>query len=142
MKVHPDEAEEHLRSTVHRFNLQYRPSRGHYYLNETNVGYRMLKDMHWTEEVGLGAEGQGRLEPIATRLKNDKKGLGAEVQQPLRVTHTIEEMQQERERERRRKDEKRRGRAGKGRREQRALAAAERKEEARIREEIYASYTL
>jgi hypothetical protein len=102
----------------------------------------MLKDMKWTEEEGLGAHSQGRLEPIATRLKNDKLGLGAAAQQPLRVTHKEEEMAAVSDAAKRRKEEKRRGRAGKGRREQRALAVSERKQEERLREEVYADFPL
>jgi len=45
----------------------------------------------WNDEKGLGASGQGRLDPIPTRFKplHDRLGVG-HVQankQPLRVTH-------------------------------------------------------
>lgn len=145
-EVPRDGAEEHLRSTVHRFNMQYRPARGHYYLNESNAGYRMLKAMHWQEEEGLGAQGQGRLEPIRTRLKNDRVGVGGPSGMPLRVTHDAAEVEAQAKRRalptRVPKEEKRRGRAGKGRREQRAAATQERLNDARLREEVYADYPL
>ena len=143
-EVPRDGGEEHLRSTVHRFNMQYRPARGHYFLNESNAGYRMLKAMHWQEEEGLGAQGQGRLEPIRTRLKNDRIGVGGPSGLPLRVTHDATEVAGQARRRalptRVPKEEKRRGRAGKGRREQRAAVTEERLHEARLREEVYADY--
>jgi len=48
----------------------------------------MLKQMNWEENQGLGAKNQGTLNPIKTRLKNDKKGLGnVSKENLLRVTH-------------------------------------------------------
>lgn len=36
----------------------------------------MLEKSGWGGECGLGAQGQGRLGPIPTRLKSDKLGIG------------------------------------------------------------------
>ncbi|CAB4432029.1 unnamed protein product [Rhizophagus irregularis] len=45
-------------------------------LNETNVGFRMLRDQGWRYEKGLGINEQGIRHPISTRLKNDRFGIG------------------------------------------------------------------
>ncbi|RGB35626.1 hypothetical protein C1646_759096 [Rhizophagus diaphanus] len=45
-------------------------------LNETNVGFRMLRDQGWRYEKGLGVNEQGTRHPISTRLKNDRFGIG------------------------------------------------------------------
>lgn len=45
--------------------------------DENNVGNRLLKMMGWTEGSGLGADGEGRVEPIQTALYEQGVGLGA-----------------------------------------------------------------
>jgi hypothetical protein len=47
----------------------------------------MLKNMEWEENKGLGPSGSGRLDPVKTQLKTDRKGLGAGGPLPYRVTH-------------------------------------------------------
>ena len=47
----------------------------------------MLKQMNWDENKGLGAEAQGRLDPVKTTWKTDRRGLGSQVTPPPRVTH-------------------------------------------------------
>lgn len=42
--------------------------------------------MEWEENKGLGPEGKGRLDPVQTQLKTDRKGLGSGTL-PYRVTH-------------------------------------------------------
>lgn len=55
-------------------------------LNETNVGFRMLRDQGWSYEKGLGVNEQGRRHPIPTRLKNDKLGIGVKkTNQPPKI---------------------------------------------------------
>ncbi|KAL5230777.1 hypothetical protein ABZP36_029553 [Zizania latifolia] len=46
-------------------------------IGSSNVGFQLLKKSGWKEGTGLGAQEQGRLEPIGTRLKNNKRGLGS-----------------------------------------------------------------
>ncbi|KAG8092075.1 hypothetical protein GUJ93_ZPchr0012g20489 [Zizania palustris] len=46
-------------------------------IGSANVGFQLLKKSGWKEGTGLGAQEQGRLEPIETRVKNNKRGLGA-----------------------------------------------------------------
>ncbi|CAG8442828.1 16364_t:CDS:2 [Acaulospora morrowiae] len=48
-------------------------------LNETNLGFRMLRDQGWKYEKGLGVHEQGRRHPISTKLKNDKFGIGVKL---------------------------------------------------------------
>ena len=73
-----------------------------------NVGYRMLRGAGWEEGQGLGRANEGRLEPIATRLKRDRRGLRVmadardsddedaprdrPAHPPLRVTHASAEV--------------------------------------------------
>ncbi|KAG9136101.1 hypothetical protein Leryth_003731 [Lithospermum erythrorhizon] len=44
----------------------------------SNIGFQLLKKHGWKEGTGLGVSEQGRLEPIETHVKKNKKGLGAE----------------------------------------------------------------
>jgi len=45
--------------------------------DENNVGNKLLKMMGWTEGTGLGAEGDGRTDPIETAIYAQGVGLGA-----------------------------------------------------------------
>ncbi|XP_004297705.1 PREDICTED: angiogenic factor with G patch and FHA domains 1 isoform X3 [Fragaria vesca subsp. vesca] len=47
-------------------------------INSSNIGFQLLKKHGWKEGTGLGISEQGRLEPIQTYLKNNKRGLGAD----------------------------------------------------------------
>ncbi|XP_068334190.1 uncharacterized protein [Pyrus communis] len=47
-------------------------------INSSNIGFQLLKKHGWKEGTGLGISEQGRLEPVKTYLKNNKRGLGAE----------------------------------------------------------------
>ncbi|XP_057777781.1 uncharacterized protein LOC130996291 [Salvia miltiorrhiza] len=47
-------------------------------IDSSNIGFQLLKKQGWKEGTGLGASEQGRLEPIATIVKKNKRGLGAE----------------------------------------------------------------
>ncbi|XP_021735497.1 G patch domain and ankyrin repeat-containing protein 1 homolog [Chenopodium quinoa] len=47
-------------------------------LNSSNIGFQLLKKHGWKEGTGLGASQQGRLEPVKTYVKKNKRGLGAE----------------------------------------------------------------
>jgi hypothetical protein len=83
---------EHTTSTVHLFHTTHTPTPA-FGIPPNNVGYQMLLHKYdWEQDKGLGTEGQGRLEPIATRLRapDDRKGVGHEatLARPLRITHT------------------------------------------------------
>ncbi|KAL6187282.1 hypothetical protein ACLB2K_038682 [Fragaria x ananassa] len=47
-------------------------------INSSNIGFQLLKKHGWKEGTGLGISEQGRLEPVQTYLKNNKRGLGAD----------------------------------------------------------------
>lgn len=53
--------------------------RPRYQIGQSNIGYKLLKKAGWTEEKGLGAAEQGRLKPLEPQLKQDKRGIGADV---------------------------------------------------------------
>ncbi|PRP80907.1 hypothetical protein PROFUN_11348 [Planoprotostelium fungivorum] len=76
--------EQHESAFSHR--LSTHGARKQYHIQESNKGYRMLKNMSWNEEQGLGARNQGTLDPIKTQLRRDKSGLGKK-DLPYRVTH-------------------------------------------------------
>ncbi|CAD6197153.1 unnamed protein product [Caenorhabditis auriculariae] len=46
-------------------------------LDMGNVGFKLLKSMGWSEGQGLGKSSQGTVDPISTKLKNDRQGLGS-----------------------------------------------------------------
>ncbi|CAK7323792.1 unnamed protein product [Dovyalis caffra] len=46
-------------------------------IDSSNIGFQLLKKHGWKEGTGLGISEQGRLEPVETYLKNNKRGLGA-----------------------------------------------------------------
>ncbi|TYZ67905.1 hypothetical protein PybrP1_007812 [[Pythium] brassicae (nom. inval.)] len=54
----------------------------------------MLMGMGWTQDSGLGPTGAGRVEPVATVLKTDRAGVGAQTSAKPRVTHFPDEQQQ------------------------------------------------
>ncbi|KAK7280663.1 hypothetical protein RJT34_25729 [Clitoria ternatea] len=47
-------------------------------INSSNIGFQLLKKQGWKEGTGLGISEQGRLEPVETHVKNNKRGLGAD----------------------------------------------------------------
>ncbi|KAG4984694.1 hypothetical protein AAZX31_10G274100 [Glycine max] len=47
-------------------------------INSSNIGFQLLKKHGWKEGTGLGVSEQGRLEPVETHVKNNKRGLGAD----------------------------------------------------------------
>ncbi|KAL2323924.1 hypothetical protein Fmac_022982 [Flemingia macrophylla] len=47
-------------------------------INSSNIGFQLLKKHGWKEGTGLGISEQGRLEPVETYVKNNKRGLGAD----------------------------------------------------------------
>ena len=89
ISIQNDSWQTHKQSICH----QIRRSRGNHmyinpYMNPSSQAYHVMQSMGWSEGEGLGYEGQGILHPIATRLKDNRLGVGAEDDMPLRVTHT------------------------------------------------------
>ncbi|VDO06395.1 unnamed protein product [Rodentolepis nana] len=50
-------------------------------IDDTQVGSKgwdLMRKLGWTDGKGLGAQGQGRLEPISTKVPKNRQGLGAD----------------------------------------------------------------
>ena len=78
--IAPGGMAEHLCSTMHLFLEYFPPSTPNLItLPQNNIGYRLLRDkLGWQEdEGGLGAQRQGRMEPIPTTLRIDRSGIGS-----------------------------------------------------------------
>ncbi|XP_062014454.1 uncharacterized protein LOC133730984 [Rosa rugosa] len=60
-------------------------------INSSNIGFRLLKKQGWKEGTGLGISEQGRLEPVATYVKNNKLGLGADKLQKKKLRSETKE---------------------------------------------------
>jgi len=59
-------------------------------LDRTNKGFQMLTNMGFKEsEGGLGRSRQGKLAPVKTTLKLDKRGVGSGKRLTAKVTHFI-----------------------------------------------------
>ncbi|KAL6056951.1 G patch domain and ankyrin repeat-containing protein 1, partial [Balamuthia mandrillaris] len=130
---------QHLRSALHLFlknrAAAHRPPH-YYFLPESNVGYQMmLRRFHWQEEKGLGREGrEGRLDPIATRLKRNRLGVGHRDEEKPRITHVgVNEVAVREAEERRSRGRKRRA----ARRRRKEREEEERKREERIRDAVF-----
>lgn len=48
------------------------------FIHPDSTAAKWMMSMGWKEGEGLGEDGKGRLEPIPTRLKNNRLGVGAE----------------------------------------------------------------
>lgn len=61
-----------------------RPSRVHvnYGIGADNVGFRLLKQAGWREGSGLGAQQQGRVEPLQAHANKGARGLGFAHERP------------------------------------------------------------
>ncbi|KNC99213.1 uncharacterized protein SPPG_05469 [Spizellomyces punctatus DAOM BR117] len=100
---HSTPVEIHSTSIPHLLSLSPGRSAPNYGLDATNKGFQMLQDQGWTYGTGLGVDEQGRQQPIATRLKRDRRGVGGETGRK-RVTHTLVEAHVERVTKKRRKE--------------------------------------
>jgi len=82
---------EHTCSTSHQLNRnkghQDDISKKFYFIPKGNPGYQMLLRNGWNEK-GLGKNEEGSLDPIQTRIKNDRLGIGVTPLCPLRVSHS------------------------------------------------------
>jgi len=77
----------HLRSIVHNFSQsRAAPQRPQFALQNTR-GFRLLRDMCWNGESGLGPREDGPVAPIATTLRVDRRGVGVPAAFKARVTH-------------------------------------------------------
>jgi hypothetical protein len=78
--------EAHALTMMHQFRQTPAAASSAVVLPRSNAGYALMLRMGWREGEGLGVAGQGDVEPIATALKLNKKGLGRE-KLKRRVTH-------------------------------------------------------
>ncbi|KAG0173374.1 G patch domain and ankyrin repeat-containing protein 1 [Apophysomyces sp. BC1034] len=83
----------HVRGTAHLVSADTLPPPDVLVLNATNVGFKMLRANGWEYEQGLGASGQGRRHPVATVLKQDRRGIGCPGDRRKRVTHRHSEIE-------------------------------------------------
>jgi len=56
-------------------------------LNEVNRGFKMMKTAGWDGVSGLGHESQGKLFPVKTVFKHDRKGINIGDKKKMRITH-------------------------------------------------------
>lgn len=76
--------ERHLASTVHLFKVEEAEiqARGgkvqaHFSIPRHNRGFQMMLSTGWDQNSGLGPKGEGKLYPVKTVLKKDRRGVGA-----------------------------------------------------------------
>lgn len=72
------EEKSHFASTVHLFYDQSKEVGTSYSIPDHNKGFQMMLRSGWNLNEGLGPEGSGRKNPIKTKLKQDRLGLGVE----------------------------------------------------------------
>ncbi|XP_068178053.1 G patch domain and ankyrin repeat-containing protein 1 [Antennarius striatus] len=77
----------HVSSTLHQFSLQQPPPTPFYCLPPSSKSYKMMVRCGWKPGTGLGPDGDGSKQPVATVLKRDQKGLGYGQIKRARVTH-------------------------------------------------------
>lgn len=77
----------HLSSTLHQFSLRRPPPTPYYCLPASSNSYKMMVRCGWRPGTGLGPEGEGPQQPVATVLKRDQKGLGYGQLKRAKVTH-------------------------------------------------------
>ncbi|KAF7730961.1 G patch domain and ankyrin repeat-containing protein 1 [Apophysomyces ossiformis] len=87
MAVPAESYDRHIKGTAHLVSAETLPAPDLLVLNATNVGFKMLRASGWEYEQGLGVSNQGRRHPIATTLKQDRRGIGCPGDRRKRVTH-------------------------------------------------------
>lgn len=76
---------------MHNFEQSKLTPNDRLFVLENTKGARLLRDMGWLGG-GLGPNEDGRLAPIATTIRRDRSGIGAEPKSwPHRVTHFVGE---------------------------------------------------
>ena len=81
---------EHKASISHQLSLENGEARTRnpgFLLNEGNVGFRMMKRSGWDGVSGLGEENEGKLFPVKTVFKHDRRGLDVGDKKQMRITH-------------------------------------------------------
>ena len=82
-----DQYKSHLASMVHQYKEgTNKELKVHYGIPEANRGYQLMLQSGWESNKGLGPKQDGKLFPVKTALKRDKKGLGLDKTEK-KVTH-------------------------------------------------------
>ncbi|KAI8917518.1 hypothetical protein DFJ77DRAFT_308716 [Powellomyces hirtus] len=63
-----------------------------YGVSASSVGFKLLQMAGWQPGTGLGAESQGRLQPVSVTYKNDKRGLGLATKSKHQLSYTAEDI--------------------------------------------------
>ncbi|KAM9315104.1 G patch domain and ankyrin repeat-containing protein 1 isoform 1-T2 [Pholidichthys leucotaenia] len=77
----------HLSSTLHQFSQRHPQPTPYYCLPPSSNSYKMMVRCGWKPGKGLGPEGEGSKQPVATVLKRDQEGLGYGQRKRAKVTH-------------------------------------------------------
>jgi len=79
----------HISSIAHQIVLTKNISKRNpgFILSENNVGYRIMKKSGWDGYNGLGKCGKGKLFPVKTVLKQDRRGITSGDRKKMRITH-------------------------------------------------------
>jgi hypothetical protein len=98
--VRESEVTNHVRTIVHNFAQSVLSPSERLFVLEASKGYQLLRDIGWNGKSGLGATESGRLHPVATTLRVDRRGVGsARGAFKPRITHFPgEELEQSRPR--------------------------------------------
>ena len=83
----PKERQKHDTSMMHLFKDKSKETAVHYGIQQNNRGYQLMLRSGWNQSSGLGPTGQGRKNPIATVLKQDRAGLGTKDYLKKRISH-------------------------------------------------------
>lgn len=79
----------HRATIAHRLSLpgEYLRTNPGFGISESNVGFKLMKKSGWDGVSGLGDGSTGKLFPVKTILKQDRKGLDMGDSKKSRVTH-------------------------------------------------------
>ena len=81
---------EHKASIAHQLSLDNDEARVRnpgFLISEGNIGFKMMKRCGWDGVSGLGGEGAGKLFPVKTVFKHDRRGLDVGDKKLMRITH-------------------------------------------------------
>ena len=80
----------HKATIIHQLSLEKDGPRRRnpgFQLNEANLGFKMMKRAGWDGVSGLGEEARGKLFPVKTVFKHDRKGINIGDKKKMRITH-------------------------------------------------------
>jgi len=88
-KFDVDQKVQHQAEISHQLSLKRNISKRNpgFGISEANVGFKLMKKYGWDGVSGLGDDQSGKLFPVKTVLKQDRKGLDVGDKKKLKVTH-------------------------------------------------------